>query len=148
MTLSIVTLRRSLLSAAIVLAAASPLSAFADAVKLTATLNGANEVPPNTTVGIGTLDATLDTSSNQLTWTMTYSGLTGPASAAHFHGPAASGTNAGVVLPFANPVSPIEGKATLTPAQSADLMAGKWYANVHTAANPSGEIRGQVTPKK
>jgi hypothetical protein len=66
---------------------------------------------------------------------------------AHFHGPAAAGANAGVVLPFANPASPIEGQATLTPAQAADLSAGKWYANVHTAANPGGEIRGQMLPK-
>jgi CHRD domain len=70
--------------------------------------------------------------------------LTGPATAAHFHGPAAVGANAGVVVPF-NPVtSPITGKATLTDAQIADLETGKWYANVHTAANPGGEIRGQM----
>ena len=42
--------------------------------------------------------------------------------------------------------SPIEGQATLSPAQVADLMAGKWYANVHTAANKGGEIRGQIMP--
>ncbi|OIQ70334.1 CHRD domain protein [mine drainage metagenome] len=41
--------------------------------------------------------------------------------------------------------SPAEGSATLTDAQAADLMAGKYYINVHTAANPTGEIRGQVT---
>jgi hypothetical protein len=141
-------LRRSFIATSLVLAAGVPLAAFADTVKLGATLNGATEVPPNTTSGMGTLSATLDTATNQLSWTLTYSGLTGPASAAHFHGPAAAGANAGVVLPFANPVSPIEGKATLTAAQAADLTAGKWYANVHTAANPGGEIRGQVTVTK
>ena len=82
-----------------------------------------------------------------LTWKLSYSGLTGPATAAHFHGPAVAGSNAGVVIPFASPASPIEGQATLTAAQAADLLAGKWYANVHTAANKGGEIRGQVTPK-
>ena len=41
--------------------------------------------------------------------------------------------------------SPVEGSATLTDAQAADLVAGKYYVNIHTAANPGGEIRGQVT---
>jgi hypothetical protein len=64
---------------------------------------------------------------------------------AHIHGPAAVGANAGVVVPFKAPVtSPITGTATLTDAQMADLEAGKYYANVHTAANPGGEIRGQL----
>jgi len=39
----------------------------------------------------------------------------------------------------------VEGSAILTDAQAADMMAGKCYVNVHTAANPGGEIRGQVT---
>jgi hypothetical protein len=51
------------------------------------------------------------------------------------------------VIPFANATSPIEGQVTLTPAQAADLMAGKWYANIHTAANAPGEIRGQMLPR-
>ncbi len=41
--------------------------------------------------------------------------------------------------------SPVSGQATLTDAQAADLLAGRWYINLHTAANPGGEIRGQVT---
>ena len=75
---------------------------------------------------------------------MTYAGLSGPATAGHFHGPASMGQNAGVVMPFASAASPIEGQQTLTAAQVDDLMAGKWYVNIHTAANPGGEIRGQV----
>ena len=43
-----------------------------------------------------------------------------------------------------NPTSPATGSATLTDAQAADLMAGRWYVNIHTAANRGGEIRGQV----
>jgi hypothetical protein len=57
------------------------------------------------------------------------------------------GSNAGVVVPFPNPISSgMEGSSTLTAAQAADYLAGKWYVNVHTAANKGGEIRGQVTP--
>ena len=91
--------------------------------------------------------ATLDKGTNVLTWKITYSGLSGPATMAHFHGPAMPGSNAGVAVPFSSPVSPIEGSATLSAMQVADLMAGKWYANIHTAANPGGEIRGQVLSK-
>ncbi|MDQ0591407.1 CHRD domain-containing protein [Variovorax paradoxus] len=110
-------------------------------------MNAASEVPPNMTRGSGLAEASLNRDTNVLKYKITYSGLSGPATAAHFHGPAAAGANAGVVLPFANAASPIEGQATLTPAQAADLIAGKWYANIHTAANPAGEIRGQMLPK-
>ena len=82
-----------------------------------------------------------------LTWKGSYSGLTGPATAAHFHGPAEPGKNAGVVVPvFQGPTakSPFEGSTALTDAQAADLMAGRWYFNIHTDANKGGEIRGQV----
>ncbi len=114
-------------------------------VRLSGTLSGAQEVPPATTAGSGTVTANFDKSSNKLTYEVTYSGLTGPAGAGHFHGPAAVGQNAGVALPFANPASPIRGEATLTAAQAADLLAGRWYANIHTARYPGGEIRGQLT---
>jgi hypothetical protein len=118
-------------------------------VALSAKLSGANEVPANSSAGSGTLDASLDKQTNVLTWTVTYAGLTGPVKAGHFHGPAAAGANAGVALGFSGSVeSPIKGSATLTAAQLADLMAGKWYVNLHTAANPGGEVRGQVIPSK
>jgi hypothetical protein len=118
--------------------------AFAD--KMKATLDGKSEVPPNTSAGKGTADLNYDAASKKLSWKVTYSGLSGPATAAHFHGPAESGKNAGVAVPISNPASsPVEGSATLTDAQAADLVAGKYYVNIHTAANPGGEIRGQVT---
>jgi hypothetical protein len=117
-----------------------------DTETLGAKLSGSNEVPANASPGTGELDASLDKKTGVLTWTLTYSGLTGAVKAGHFHGPAAAGANAGVALGFTGSVeNPIKGSATLTDAQVADLMAGKWYVNLHTAANPGGELRGQVT---
>jgi CHRD domain len=108
-------------------------------------LKSADEVPPNASSGSGTADVTYDTQTKKLSWKVSYSGLTGPATAAHFHGPAEPGKNAGVMIPIQNiGTSPAEGSATLTDAQAADLMGGRFYVNVHTAANPGGEIRGQV----
>jgi len=120
-------------------------AARAEMVKLQAELKGSNEVPPNASTGSGTAEATFDTDTKFLTYTVTYSGLTGPAMGAHFHGPSEAGKNAGIVLPFKTVQSPIQGTATLTDTQAADLLAGKWYANVHTGANPGGELRGQMT---
>ena len=136
-----------LLNAAIVFAAATILSvttALAETITLKADLKGSNEVPPNSSPASGTAEATLDTSSKLLTYTITYKDLSGPALGAHFHGPVEAGKNAGIVLPFKTVQSPIQGSATLTDEQAADLLAGKWYANVHTAANPGGELRGQM----
>jgi CHRD domain-containing protein len=125
------------------LALAGP--AFADKVALKAQLSGATEVPANTSKGTGTAAITFDTASKALSWKLNYSDLSGPATMAHFHGPAEAGKNAGVAVPIPNTASGSEGTATLTDAQAADLLAGKYYVNVHTAANPGGEIRGQVT---
>jgi hypothetical protein len=114
-------------------------------INFKADLNSASEVPPITGAGKGTATTSLDTATKTLTWTVTYSGLSGPATAAHIHGPAAPGANAGVLVPFTGDLaSPIKGSASLTDAQISDLEAGKWYVNVHTAANKSGEIRGQL----
>ena len=118
----------------------------ANMVALTTQLRSANEVPPVVTSGGGSVDAAFNKNTMQLRWKVNYSGLTGNATAGHFHGPAAVGVNAGVALGWTNPItSGMEGSATLTAAQAADLMAGRWYANIHTAANPGGELRGQMT---
>jgi CHRD domain len=117
--------------------------AFADKYK--AALDAKSEVPPNASAATGSADIDYDTATKKLSWKVSYSGLTGPASAAHFHGPAEAGKNAGVEVAIPNAgTSPVEGSATLTDAQAADLVGGKLYINVHTAANPGGEIRGQV----
>jgi hypothetical protein len=125
---------------------ASGLVARSEEVKMKADLKAATEVPANDSKGTGNAAVIYDTAAKKLSWTVTYSGLSGPATAAHFHGPAEPGKNAGVAVPIPNQgTSPVAGSATLTDAQAADLMAGKYYVNVHTAANPGGEIRGQVT---
>jgi hypothetical protein len=132
--------------AMLALGAAVSFAGPAFAEKMKATLDGKSEVPPNTSAGKGMADIDYNAATKKLTWKLTYSGLSGPATAAHFHGPAESGKNAGVAVAIPNATSsPAEGSATLTDAQAADLMAGKYYVNVHTAANPNGEIRGQVT---
>jgi len=121
---------------------------MAEVINLKAQLKAANEVPPNASKGTGELTATYDTASKKLSWKGTYSDLTGPATAAHFHGatpPSPPAGNGAVVIPAPAPSSPFQGSATLSEEQAADLLAGKWYFNIHTAANKGGEIRGQVT---
>lgn len=122
--------------------------ALADMEKFKATLDGGQQSPPVTTKGKGTATLTFDTAKKKLSWNVKYSGLSGPATAAHIHGPAAMGENAGPVIPFKKLKSPIKGSETLTDAQAADLEAGKYYVNVHTAANKDGEIRGQIEKAK
>jgi len=134
------------LTAAVALAATiafvSP--SFAAMIDLKAELKGANEVPPNDSKGTGTVTATFDTATKKLTWKGSYEGLSGPATAAHLHGPAPAGKNAAVMVPI-NPHGPsFEGSATLTDAQAKALMDGDMYVNIHTAAHKAGEIRGQV----
>lgn len=199
--------------------------AFAELLTFSAELMGAAEVPPNESTGTGTLTADYDTESKLFKWSISYQGLSGPASAAHFHGPANPDEVADPVLPVslepaaagaeaetpaeaaepkapaeaepttpaeaepeapagaeaetgngaeaeapaeAEPVTPTEaepaapaedqpgspadpeaanqitGEATLTDEQAADLQAGKWYINIHTAQYPDGELRGQL----
>ena len=87
----------------------------------------------------GTLDGTT------LKWTLTFKNLSGAATAAHIH--TAPRRVAGpVTVPLCAPcTSPVSGTTVLTADQVKDLLAGKDYANVHTAKNPAGEVRGQIT---
>ena len=118
---------------------------FAEMVKYKADLTAKAEVPATDSMANGTADIAYDTTDKKLTWTITYEGLTGEATAAHFHGPADVGQNAKPEVPINGPLaSPVVGEAMLTDAQAADLEAGKWYVNVHSAKFPDGEIRGQV----
>ncbi|HEV2365777.1 MAG TPA: CHRD domain-containing protein [Caulobacteraceae bacterium] len=128
-------------------AAAFATAAAAETVHFQAKLDGAQETPPHAVPGKGSADVSLDTATKKLSWRVTYSGLTGPAVAAHFHGPAGPGKAAGVQVPLTgNLASPITGSADISDAQIKDLRAGLWYLNIHTAQYPPGEIRGQVLP--
>jgi hypothetical protein len=115
---------------------------------LSGTASGSQEVPAVTTGGSGTVTGSYNSSTNLLNYTVTWTGLSGPATLMHFHGPALAGANAGVALGITGFTSAASGSytgsATLNDTQEADLLAGKWYYNVHTTANGGGEIRAQV----
>ncbi len=137
----------ALLLAAVALAGCIvvPLSSHAF---LKASLTADQEVPPVMATGNGTLEASYNKLTKVLSYKLTYAGLSGVPTAAHFHGPARAGVNAGVVLPIASSgQNPLKGEATLTEQQATELQAGLWYVNIHTAVNPGGEIRGQVTTR-
>jgi len=115
----------------------------------TTRLAGTNEVPPNGSMGTGTVDALFDRNTMLLRWKMSFSNLSGPPTMAHFHGPAAIGSNAPPAITFRVPLtSPYDGRATLTKAQADDLLAGRWYVNLHTAQYPGGELRGQMIERR
>lgn len=137
------------LAVLLAMTASAPLTCYAawaagESAKYTATLNGGSEVPATQSKGTGEVTATYDPATKRLSWKGTYTGLTGPVTAAHFHGPAKPGENAGVLVPATVTSSPFSGEATLDDAKASDLQAGRMYFNIHTAANPKGEIRGQV----
>jgi hypothetical protein len=121
-------------------------AAFAATETYKADLKPSTEVPANDSKGSGALTATYDTATKKLTYSAIYKDLTGPATAAHFHGPAGPGVNAAVVVPVKDMTpSPLKGEATLTDDQVKQLQGGQMYFNIHTAAHKGGEIRGQVT---
>ena len=129
----------------LVLAVAGCATTPPEPIKFKAALSGASEVPPVTTAAKGMFTARYLPENGLFMWNMNYEGLSGAATMAHIHGPATEAQNAGIVIGFNNPISsPMSGQVTLTPAQFADLKDGKWYVNVHTAANRPGEIRGQI----
>lgn len=125
-------------------ACALALSACAQGEIYQAALDGGQEVPRTASAGTGTMTATVFGDTRAMTYKVEYTGLSGPATAAHIHAPAGPGANAPVAIPFASAASPISGGVTLTQAQLDTLRAGQAYVNVHTATNPGGEIRGQI----
>jgi len=108
-----------------------------------AVIDGAQEVPPSGSpaTGFGCFVLNPD---NTLDYMVSYTGLTGAETAAHIHGPAPVGANAGVVFPFLVGTPKIGTFGPLTAAQVADLSNGLYYVNIHSNVNPGGEIRGQI----
>jgi len=136
----------ALAGAAVLVVAALATAGRTKEIMVGASLNAKDEVPAQVvknTTAKGSFTGTLVGS--KLTWKLTFSGLTGPATAAHIH-MGAMGKAGNVVVPLCGPCkSPVHGAATLT-AQVKKLLATHMaYVNVHTAKNPNGEIRGQVS---
>jgi hypothetical protein len=115
---------------------------------LSGTASGAQEVPAVTTTASGTLSGSYDTVSKSLIYLVSWTGLSGDATMAHFHGPALAGETAPPIETLTITTNGMAGTATDTITASAALhsalMEGKVYYNVHTAAYPDGEIRGHV----
>ncbi len=95
-------------------------------------------------LGKGSATMTFNSDTNEFSWFVAWEALTGPATIAHFHGPAAPDQNGPLELTIDHTMNPSIGSAILTPQQIEDVFAGLWYINIHTAAFPGGEIRGQV----
>jgi len=120
-------------------------SANATLIKFTTSLDGAQA---SAGLGTGSLAtgssiAWFDDVTNEFSWDLSWSGLVN-VTAAHFHGPAGPGVNAGVVIGIDFSSNPTTGNAILSAQQTSDLFNELWYINIHTAAFPGGEIRGQV----
>jgi hypothetical protein len=140
-------LYRSLLAAIFAIGFTAAASAATE--QFHATLSAASEVPPTNSTGSGEASASLDTATHELTYDVTFSGFASGVTAAHIHGPAEAGKNAGVVVPLGNaPTSPIHGSAKLNPEQEQQLTGGLLYVNIHSKNNPGGAIRGQLQPVK
>ena len=113
-------------------------------VALTATLDGRQEVPANNSTATGTFVGVYNKDTNVLNYTVTYTGLTPVMGHLHRGAP---GMNGPVVVPFSSLTSPITGTFTFTEADEALLLANGFYANLHSAAFPGGEIRGNIMMK-
>jgi hypothetical protein len=112
-------------------------------LRYTVALDGAQETPPNNSPATGSANIVIDTGQNTLAYTIAYTGLVAPETAAHIHGFAPRGAPAGVLfpLPAGNPKA---GVITYAEAQEANILAGLTYINIHSLTFPGGEIRGQI----
>jgi hypothetical protein len=143
-------LRKKLTSVAAFAVAALTLTAIAaggtHAAKMnfTATLNAGQEKPHPAAMSGAAGKFTATVTGTTVKWKLTFSHLTGAATAAHIHA-GKKGVPGPVLVPLCGPcASGVSGTATLTSAQLSSMKNGTTYVNVHTAKNPNGEIRGQI----
>ncbi|TGE24113.1 CHRD domain-containing protein [Hymenobacter aquaticus] len=116
----------------------------ATTTETTATINGAQQTPANNSTATGTFTGTYNSGTKQLAYTVTYQGITATAGHIHLGGPGVAG---GVAVPFDKLASPITGTVTLTADQADKLLTNGLYVNIHSAAYPQGEIRGDIRKK-
>ncbi|MCI1186900.1 CHRD domain-containing protein [Hymenobacter sp. DH14] len=119
-------------------------TATATVTNLTATVNGAQQVPANNSAATGTFTGTYDSNNKQLAYTVTFQGMT--ATSAHIH-TGAPGVSGAVAIPFASVTSPITGTVTLTADQATQLLNNGMYVNIHSNTYANGEIRGDIKKK-
>ncbi|MEX0786731.1 MAG: CHRD domain-containing protein [Dehalococcoidia bacterium] len=136
----------ALLAVAAMALALSSGPASADEIKFVVDMDGpqSENVCLQGSAGTGSGQVTLDDVTNEINWTLTWQDLSGAAIDAHFHGPAGPGVNAVIQVGIGDLTPPSVGSAFIDDTQEADLLAGLWYVNIHTAKCPVGEIRGQV----
>ena len=119
--------------------------ARATMVTFSATIDGAQETPPNGSASTGTGTFVMDTVANTLSFNISFTPLVSGELFSHIHGPAPAGVPAGIIFALPNG-SPKVGVWNFTEAQQADIIAGLTYVNIHSNAIPAGEIRGQILP--
>ncbi len=126
--------------------------------KLGIVLSGAQETPATTTAALGTMDVFYTKETRMLSYTVSWLGLTGPVTAMHIHGLAPTGYPAGIIQTFS--LTAIVKCPTISVTtcgtykgtfladgvvvKEEDILNGVYYVNIHTAAFPAGEIRGQI----
>ncbi len=138
--------------ASLMILAVSAAPVGAETFTFTAVINSGQEVPPNSSKALGVAFVTFNSATQEICFSISYDdfNLTAPETAAHFHVSAPPGMNAPVRITLP-PDAPKNGCVTpdppLTDEEVGTLFAGRWYLNIHTSANPGGEIRGQVIPQ-
>jgi len=121
----------------------TPPPAAAATVIRSASLTGAQEVPPTGATGTGRGAVVVNPTTREITGGATFTGLTGNPIGAHIHRLDTT-IVVGLVQAADNATATVPAGTVLSAADYAELLAGYLYFNVHTAANPNGEIRGQI----